>query len=55
MEHPPYSLDLAPNDFRILKTVKKKKSHDGTGSSSTTGVPNIFQTVAASLGYVHSC
>jgi hypothetical protein len=68
MEHPPYSLDLAPNDFQLFpkiksaskgqrfrdsedikKKKKKKKYDDGTESSSTTGIPKMFPTVAASL------
>jgi len=32
-----------------------KKSDNGTGSYSTTGVPEVFPAVAASLGYVHGC
>jgi hypothetical protein len=56
-EHPPYSPDFAPNDFwlfpinsvlkrdkdfRILKTLKE--------SYSTRRIPEIYPTVAASLG-----
>jgi hypothetical protein len=41
---------LRDEDFRILKTSKKKKKSDVTGSHSTTGVPKMFPTVATSLG-----
>jgi len=64
MKPPVYSPYLAPNDFglfpekksalrneyfRILKTFKKYDN--GTENYSRTGVPKIFPTVAASLGY----
>jgi hypothetical protein len=39
-------------NFRTLKTTKK---YDSTELHSTTGVPKMFSTVAALLGYVHSC
>jgi hypothetical protein len=39
----------------IQKKKKKKKSDDSTESYSTTRVPKIFPTVAASLGKEHSC
>jgi hypothetical protein len=48
MEHPPCSSYLRDGDFGILKTPKK---YDNTTESySTTGVPKMFPTVAASLG-----
>jgi hypothetical protein len=64
MEHPPYSPDLAPNDFWIFPKLQsaltrqrlhnneviKNKSDDGTESYSTSGVPKIFPIMAASLG-----
>jgi hypothetical protein len=39
---------LKCEDFRTLKESKKK--FDDTESYSTTGVPEMFPTVAASLG-----
>jgi hypothetical protein len=33
----------------------QKQSDNGTEKYSTTGIPKTFPTVAASLGYVHSC
>jgi hypothetical protein len=63
-EHQPYSTDLAPNDFWLFSETmsalkgrrfqdteisKQKKSDKGTGSYSTTGIPKMFPTVAASL------
>jgi histone-lysine N-methyltransferase SETMAR len=62
MEHPPYSPDLALNDFWLFPNIKSslkgrrfqdtediKKSDDSTKSYSTTGVPKMFPIVAASL------
>jgi hypothetical protein len=47
---------LKDEDFRTLKTSKKKKKcDDGTESYFIAGVPKMFLTVAASLGKVHSC
>jgi hypothetical protein len=37
-----------------MKTYKKN-CDDGSESYSTTGVPKMFQAVAALLGQVHSC
>jgi hypothetical protein len=59
MKHPLHSPDLAPNDFWLLPKIKSalkertfQDSEDlqGTVSYSTTGIPNIFPVVAASLG-----
>jgi hypothetical protein len=64
MQDPPYSPDLAPNDFRLLSEIKSalkvwrfqdiedilKKSYDRSESYSTTGIPNMFPTLVASLG-----
>jgi hypothetical protein len=62
MEHPPYSPYLAPNDFWLFPKIKSslngrifpimktfKKCNDDTESYSTTQVPKMFPTVAASL------
>jgi hypothetical protein len=65
-KHPPYSQHLAPNDFLLFEKIKfalkgqrfqdtedishPKKSYDGTENYSTTGVPKMSPTVAASLG-----
>jgi len=35
--------------------MKTKKSDNGTGSYSVTGILKIFPTLATSLGYVHRC
>jgi hypothetical protein len=63
MEYQPYSLDLAWNDLRLLLKIKSdlmgrrfqdiediSKCGDCTESFSTTGVPEMFRTVAISLG-----
>jgi len=63
MEHPHSFPDLSLNDFwlfpkiksalkkrRLEDTVDIKICDDGTESSSTTGVPKMFPTVAASFG-----
>jgi hypothetical protein len=63
MEHPSCSPDLAPNDFWLFPKIKIalkgrsfqdtediQKCDHGSESYSTTGVPEIFPTVAASLG-----
>jgi hypothetical protein len=64
MEHPPYSPDLALNDFWLFPNIKsalqqrrfqdnddiQKNGDDGTESYSTTGIPKMFLTVIASLG-----
>jgi len=63
MQHPPYSPDLALNDFRLFPKIKTalkgqkfqitediQKTWRRHWSYSTTGVPKIFPTVAASLG-----
>jgi hypothetical protein len=63
MEHLPYSPDLASSEFWLFPKIKSalkgrnfkpiediKKCDDGTGSCSTTGVPKLFPTVAASFG-----
>jgi hypothetical protein len=63
MECPLYSPDLAPNDLSVpknkvcLKGMKisgywrhPKKCDNSNESHSTTGVPNMFWTVAASSG-----
>jgi hypothetical protein len=67
MEHLPHSPDLDLNGFWLfpIKYVLKgqrfqdnddiKKSDDSTESYSTTGVPKMFPTMAASLEKVHSC
>jgi hypothetical protein len=62
MEHPPSSPDLTPNDFWLLLKIKSalkgrrfqdtgdiKKCDDDTESCSTTGVPEMFPTVAGSI------
>jgi hypothetical protein len=68
-EHPPYSSNLDLNDFWLFPKIKsvlkgqrfqdtediQRKCDDGTERYSTTGIPKIFLTVAASLGQVHSC
>jgi hypothetical protein len=66
MERPHCSPDLPPSDFWLFPEIKsalkgrrfqddedKKKSDYSTESYSITGVPKMFPTVAASLGYVH--
>jgi hypothetical protein len=62
MEHPPYSLDLAPNDFWLFPKIRSAlkgqrfwdtkhiQKCDGTERHSTTGIPKMDLTVAASLG-----
>jgi hypothetical protein len=64
MEHPPCSPHLAPNDFRLFPKLKsalkgqrfldfqyiQNKCQDVSKSYSTTGVPKMFNTVAACLG-----
>jgi hypothetical protein len=63
MEHPPCSPDLPPCAFRLFQKTKfalkglrfqdnedLQKKSDDTDSYSTTGAPEMFQTVAASLG-----
>jgi hypothetical protein len=70
MEQPLSSPDLAPGDFWLFPKIKstlkgqrfqdiedipKKKCDDSTDSYSITGVPEMFPTVAALLGKVHSC
>jgi hypothetical protein len=57
MEHPSCSSDLAPNDFWLFPKIKSplkgrkfQDTEDGTESYSTSGVPKMFPTVAASLG-----
>jgi hypothetical protein len=65
MEHPSCSPDLAMNDFWLFPKIKSALKggrfqdteyiHDSTESYSTTGVPKMFPTVAASFGKVHSC
>jgi hypothetical protein len=68
-EHPLCSFDLAPNTFWLFPKIKfalkgrkfqdtediQKKFGDITESYSITGVPKMFPTVAALLGYVHGC
>jgi hypothetical protein len=57
------SPDLARNDFWLVLKIKsalkgrrcQDTEDDGTEDYSTTGVPKMFPTVAASLGEVHSC
>jgi hypothetical protein len=62
MEHPPCSPDLPLNDFWLFPKIKSalktrrfqdiedtRKCEDDTESYSTTGVPEMFPTVAASL------
>jgi hypothetical protein len=64
MEHPPSSSDLALNYFWLFPKIKsvlkgrrsqdiegnQRKKCDGTESYSTTGFPEVFPTVATSLG-----
>jgi len=62
IKHPPYSPALAPNIFwlfqKIKSALKGRKFQDAESknvttvlkSCSTEEVPNVFQTVAASLG-----
>jgi hypothetical protein len=67
MGHPYYSPDLAPNDFWLFPKIRSalkgrrfqdnkdvQKSDKSTESYSTTGVPKIVSTIAASLGEMHS-
>jgi hypothetical protein len=60
MDHLPCSPDLALNDFWLFPKIKSalkgrrfldidKKKYDGIESYSTTRVPKIFPTLAASL------
>jgi len=62
MEYPPYSPDMTPNDLRLFPKIKSafrdedfrmlrasKKCDDGNERCSTTGVIEIFPTVAATL------
>jgi len=46
------SLPWRDEDFRVLKNLKIRD--ESTKSWSTTGVPEMFPAVAASLGKVHS-
>jgi hypothetical protein len=68
MERPTCSPDSAPNDFWLFLKINSalkgrrcqdiediKKCDDGTVSYSTTGVPEMSLTVAASLAQVRSC
>jgi hypothetical protein len=64
LKYPPCSPDVASNDFWLFQKIKvsfkgmkisgywkhPNNSDGGTGSYSTTGVPKMFPTVAASLG-----
>jgi hypothetical protein len=63
MGNPPYSSDLAPNDFWLFPKIKfplkgrrfqdvekHPRKYDGTESCSTVGVTKMFPTVAAALG-----
>jgi hypothetical protein len=63
MEHPSYPPDFTLNIFWLFPKIKSalkgrrfqdtadiKKCDDGTESYSTTEVPTMFPTVAASLG-----
>jgi hypothetical protein len=64
MQHPPYSPNLALNDFWLFPKMKsalkgrrfqgnediQTKCDDGTESYSTTRIPKMFPTVAASMG-----
>jgi hypothetical protein len=59
MEHPSFSPDLDPNDFWLFPEIKSalkgqrfqdiEEMQKECKSYSTTGVPKMFQTVAASL------
>jgi hypothetical protein len=68
MEHASYSSDLAPNHFWLLPVAKSalkgqrfQDSEDiQTNVMTLKTIPQhefqkMFQTLAASLGYVHSC
>jgi hypothetical protein len=65
MEHPPYTPDLASNDFcpfpkinsafkvwrfQDTEDIQKENCDDVTESCRTTGIPKMFPAVAVSLG-----
>jgi hypothetical protein len=51
MEHPPYSSDLAPNDFWLFPQMKCALTDENLRVLKTsTGIPKMFPTVTASWG-----